>query len=54
MKVKAYREPVNIDDLLGDMTLAKLHAIFRDIIETAGKPYGSDPQQIWQSQKRRD
>ena len=32
-EVKAYREPVNIDDLLGDMTLAKLHAIFRDIMK---------------------
>ena len=32
-EVKAYREPVNIDDLLGDMTLAKLHAIFQDIMK---------------------
>ena len=32
-EVKAYREPVNIDVLLGDMTLAKLHAIFQDIMK---------------------
>lgn len=32
-EVKAYRQPVNIDDLLGDMTLAKLHAMFRDIMK---------------------
>ena len=32
-EVKAYREPVNIDDLLGDMTLSRLHAIFQDIMK---------------------
>ena len=32
-EVKAYRPPVSIEELLGDMTLAKLHAIFRDIMK---------------------
>ncbi len=32
-EVKAYREPVDIDKLLDGVTLAKLHAVFRDIIK---------------------
>lgn len=31
-EVRAYRQPVDIDDLLGNLTLAKLHAVFRDIM----------------------
>ena len=32
-EVAAYRQPVNYDELVGDMTLAKLHEIFKSIIK---------------------
>lgn len=32
-EVLAYREPVNVRDLLGDMTLTKLNAIFQDVMK---------------------
>ncbi len=32
-EVKSYREPVDIDRLLDGVTLAKLHAVFRDIMK---------------------
>jgi segregation and condensation protein A len=31
-EVKAYREPVDLDELLSGVTLAKLHALYRDIL----------------------
>ena len=32
-EVKAWRQPVDIDDLLSNVTLASLHAIFRDVMK---------------------
>ena len=31
-EIKAYKEPVNLDDLLHDITLKKLHEIFKDVM----------------------
>lgn len=31
--VKAYRQPVDVEELLSDVTLQKLHALFRDIMK---------------------
>ena len=46
-EVKSYREPVDLDDLLGDVTLARLHEVFLDImrrredrIDTAHSSFG--------------
>lgn len=32
-EVEAYRPPVNIEELVGDLTLAKLNAIFQDVLK---------------------
>ena len=35
-EVKDYEEPVDLDELLGDLTLTKLNQIFRDVIKKQG------------------
>ena len=35
-EVKNYEEPVDLDELLGDLTLTKLNQIFRDVIKKQG------------------
>ncbi|MCI9453874.1 MAG: segregation/condensation protein A [Dorea sp.] len=32
-EVREYEEPVNLDELLGELTLSKLHKIFRDVMK---------------------
>ncbi len=32
-EVKEYEKPINVADILGDLTLAKLHAIFRSVMK---------------------
>ncbi|MDD2959858.1 MAG: segregation/condensation protein A [Lachnospiraceae bacterium] len=32
-EVKAYREPVDLDELLKDVTLSRMHAIYKDILK---------------------
>ncbi|MBE5960195.1 MAG: segregation/condensation protein A [Lachnospiraceae bacterium] len=32
-EIKEYEEPINVADILGDLTLAKLHAIFRSVMK---------------------
>ncbi|HIT89949.1 MAG TPA: segregation/condensation protein A [Candidatus Merdenecus merdavium] len=35
-EVLSYEEPVHLEDLLGDLTLAKLHTIFKSVIKKQG------------------
>lgn len=38
-EVKEYRPPVNVEELLGDLTLSRLHTIFRDIMRRQENRY---------------
>ena len=51
-EVEAYRQPIDYEELIGDMNLNKLHEIFKSIVKKQ-ETRSTCPQPVWQYRKGR-